>query len=293
MDEKLKLPISFEFFPPKTEHGLLSLVQCAEILSKWEPEYFSVTFGAGGSTQENTLKIVRSLTQKKLTMAPHLTCVGLTKPQIRDLLNQYRAMGITRIVALRGDEVGENTSQSCFKFANELVEFIRLETGNHFFIEVAAYPEFHPQAKSVSSDLNAFKRKVAAGANRAITQYFYNVEAYFRFQESCAAHQISIPVVPGIMPIRDVQQLIRFSKLCGADLPLWLIKRLASYEGDAVAVQQFGIDVVTRLCERLIIGGAPGLHFYTLNNLEPTVSILRILGVERSITASLEYLETV
>lgn len=273
-----KVPLSFEFFPPKNQLGIDNLVIKALQLQTWQPEYFSVTFGAGGTSQINTVNSVKALIEDGLIIAPHITCIGLTKENILQLLQTYKNLGIRQLVVLRGD-FAENMISGYFNYACQLVEFIRAETGEHFFIEVAAYPEFHPRAKSIESDLLALKLKASLGANRAITQYFYNIEAYFRFLESCEKLDIHIPIVPGIMPIRNFQQLLRFSKICGTDLPLWLVKRLENYGDDQQSIQQFGLDVVLKLCEDLVANGAPGLHFYTLNELEPTINILAQLGM--------------
>jgi len=269
--------LSFEFFPPKTEDAKLNLNLVCRELSKRKPEYFSVTFGAGGGNQEKTISTVKQLTELNVNVAPHITSIGLKAEDIRNILKQYLALGINRLVVLGGDLPANQETQGDFTYANELVSFIRRETGNHFYIEVAAYPEFHPRARSAEEDLNHFKRKVECGANRAITQYFFNKDAYFHFVDRCLALGISIPIIPGIMPIRSFQQLMQFSALCDADVPLWLRKRLASYGDDVVSMQKFGTEVVTRLCEDLIRGGAPALHFYALNHTEPTNSILNNL----------------
>ena len=274
-----KIPISFEFFPPQTPEGMTKLAATAHELSALGPEYFSVTFGAGGSTRERTLQAVQALRQNGYDAAPHLSCVGSTRENIRAVLHTYRELGIRRIVALRGDLPSGMAVNGELHYANELVAFIRAETGDHFRIEVAAYPEFHPQAKSPREDLLNFKRKVEAGANSAITQYFYNADAYFRFVDEARRAGVTLPIVPGIMPIVKFSQLARFSDACGAEIPRWMRRTLESYGDDSAAVQAFGLDVVTQLCETLVAGGAPGLHFYTLNQAGPSVAILKRLGM--------------
>jgi methylenetetrahydrofolate reductase (NADPH) len=273
-----KTPISFEFFPPQTPEGLAKLGATCRQLAVLKPEYFSVTFGAGGSTRERTLEAVQLIKNDGYHAAPHLSCVGSTRENIRAVLGTYKSLGIRRIVALRGDLPSGMAVTGEFHYANELVSFIRAETGDHFRIEVAAYPEFHPQAKSARDDLLNFKRKADAGANSAITQYFYNPDAYFRFVEDCHKLGIAIPIIPGIMPIVKFSQLARFSDACGAEIPRWMRKTLEGYGDDNAAVQAFGVDVVTQLCERLLAGGAPGLHFYTLNQSNASIDILKRLG---------------
>ncbi|HKB58874.1 MAG TPA: methylenetetrahydrofolate reductase [NAD(P)H] [Gallionellaceae bacterium] len=258
---------------------MTKLSATARELAALGPEYFSVTFGAGGSTRERTLEAVQMIRNDGLEAAPHLSCVGSTRENIRAVLNTYRELGIRRIVALRGDLPSGMAVTGEFHYANELVSFIRTETGDHFRIEVAAYPEFHPQAKSPRDDLLNFRRKVDAGANAAITQYFYNAEAYFHFVEQARELGLTLPIVPGIMPIVKFSQLARFSDACGAEIPRWIRKTLESYGDDSASVQAFGLDVVTGLCEKLLAGGAPGLHFYTLNQAKPSVEILKRLGV--------------
>lgn len=257
--------ISFEFFPPKTTEGMDNLREARAELSKFNPEFFSVTFGAGGSTRDRTMDTVFEIQQEGFQAAPHISCVSSSKQEIRDLLHAYQSHGINRLVALRGDIPSGEVSNGDFRYAAELVAFIRAETGNHFHIEVAAYPEFHPEAKTPSADLLNLKRKVEAGANSAITQYFYNADAYFRFIDQCAATGINIPIVPGIMPIYNITQLARFSSICGAEIPRWLKMRLEEYGDDMDSLRAFGIDVVSELCETLKVSGVPGLHFYTLN----------------------------
>lgn len=265
---------SFEFFPPKTEQGMEKLRTVRKELAPLNPLFFSVTFGAGGSTQDRSFASVDEIQKEGLAdAAPHLSCIGSTKDGIRDILAQYQASGIKHIVALRGDMPSGMQDPGEFRYANELVEFIRAETGDHFRIEVASYPEFHPQAPSAEADLDNFKRKVDAGADSSITQYFYNVDAYRRFIDACEARNINIPVVPGIMPITNIVQLARFSDMCGAEIPRWLRKRLEAFGDDMDSLKAFGKDVVVEMCQTLLDEGCPGLHFYTMNQSEATLSI--------------------
>lgn len=257
--------ISFEFFPPKTADGIEKLRETRAQLAKFNPEFFSVTFGAGGSTRDRTMDTVLEIQQEGFQAAPHISCVSSSKEEIRELLQTYQARGIKRLVALRGDVPSGEVSAGDFRYAVELVEFIRAETGSHFYIEVAAYPEFHPEARTPAADLLNLKRKVEAGADSAITQYFYNADAYFRFIDQCAATGINIPIVPGIMPIYNITQLARFSSVCGAEIPRWLKMRLEEYGDDIESLRAFGVDVVSELCETLQTWGVPSLHFYTLN----------------------------
>ncbi len=257
--------LSFEFFPPKTADGIEKLRETRKGLAKFNPEFFSVTFGAGGSTRDRTMETVLEIQQEGFQAAPHISCISSSKAEIRDLLHTYQSHGIKRLVALRGDVPSGEVSAGDFRYASELVEFIRAETGDHFFIEVAAYPEFHPEAKTPAADLLNLKRKMDAGANSAITQYFYNADAYFRFVEQCDALGITMPIVPGIMPIYNITQLARFSSICGAEIPRWLKMRLEEYGDDMASLRALGVDVVSALCEKLLAGGAPSLHFYTLN----------------------------
>ena len=273
------LSISFEFFPPQTAEGIEKLNATRKQLAPLKPEFFSVTFGAGGSTRDRTLETVQQIQADGFSAAPHLSCVGSTRENIRAILQTYKTLGIKRIVALRGDLPSGMATTGEFQYANELVSFIRAETGDHFHIEVAAYPEFHPQAKSPRDDLLNFERKVKAGADSAITQYFYNADSYFYFVEQCHKLGITIPIVPGIMPIGKFSQLARFSDACGAEIPRWVRKTLESYGDDTASIQAFGMDVVTRMGERLLAGGAPGLHFYTLNQAAPSVEIWKRLGL--------------
>lgn len=274
-----KLSISFEFFPPQTAEGIEKLNTARKQLAVLKPEFFSVTFGAGGSTRDRTLETVQQIQADGSPAAPHLSCVGSTRENIRAILQTYKNAGIKRIVALRGDLPSGMATTGEFQYANELVSFIRAETGDHFHIEVAAYPEFHPQAKSPRDDLLNFQRKVNAGADSAITQYFYNADSYFQFVEQCHKLGITVPIVPGIMPIGKFSQLARFSDACGAEIPRWIRKTLESYGDDTASVQAFGLDVVTQLSERLLAGGAPGLHFYTLNQSAPALAIWKRLGL--------------
>lgn len=282
MKSQAKYPKTFsmEFFPPKTEKGVASLRSTIAELGQLRPSYFSATFGAGGSTQQGTLDTVFEIQKAGFDVAPHLSCIGTTKEGIRNILKKYMDKGINRIVALRGDiPSGMGGEAGDFNYANELVDFIRKETGAHFYIEVAAYPEFHPQASSASADLKNFKRKVEAGANAAITQYFYNVDAYLKFIDDCEKMQLKLPVVPGIMPITNYEQLIRFSDTCGAEIPRWIRMRLDDYGSDLKSLRAFGLDVTTDVCRRLIDAGAPGLHFFTMNQAEPTTLIWNALGL--------------
>ena len=267
--------ISFEFFPPKTSEGVEKLRETRLQLAQFKPEFYSVTFGAGGSTRDRTMETVIEIQQEGFVAAPHISCVSSSKSEIRDLLQAYQDLGIKRLVALRGDVPSGEVSIGDFRYALELVEFIRAETGDHFHLEVAAYPEFHPEAKTPTADLLNLKRKVDAGANSAITQYFYNADGYFRFMDQCAAAGINVPIVPGIMPIYNITQLARFSSICAAEIPRWLKMRLEEYVDDMVSLRAFGIDVVSELCATLEAVGVPGLHFYTLNQAGIISSIIQ------------------
>ena len=272
---------SFELFPPKTPQGFEKMQAAVKKLNGLAPEFFSVTYGAGGSTRERTFASVAWLREQAIATAPHLSCIGSDRQEVREILERYLAEGVSRIVALRGDlpsgtglgGLGE------FNYASELVAYIKSEFGDRFTIEVAAYPEFHPQAPSAQKDLDNFQRKVAAGADSAITQYFYNADAYFRFLEDCAKRDIRIPIVPGVMPITNFIQLARFSDACGAEIPRWLRKRLEGFGDDLESIRSYGIEVTTRLSEQLLAGGAPGLHFYTMNQAGPSLKIWRNLGL--------------
>jgi methylenetetrahydrofolate reductase (NADPH) len=272
---------SFELFPPKTEAGMEKMQANVAELAKVDPAFFSVTFGAGGSTQERTFDSVNWLVAQGIEAAPHLSCIGSRREEIVELLQNYKDQGIRRIVALRGDLPSGSGlgGMGELNYANELVELIRQEFKEHFHIEVAAYPEFHPQAASAEQDLRNFKRKVEAGANGAITQYFYNPDAYFRFIDSCESLGLDNPVVPGIMPITNYSNLARFSDNCGAEIPRWIRKRLEGYGDDIESIRAFGEEVVTQLCQRLLEQGAPGLHFYTMNQSRPILKIWDNLGL--------------
>lgn len=267
-------PLSFEFFPPKTTEGIEKLRETRTQLAKYNPEFFSVTFGAGGSTRDRTMDTVFEIQRDGFQAAPHISCISSSKEEIAALLQAYQAQGIKRLVALRGDVPSGEVSSGDFRYASELVSFIRAETGSHFHIEVAAYPEFHPEARTPAADLLNLKRKAEAGANSAITQYFYNADAYFRFIDQCATAGINIPIVPGIMPIYNITQLARFSSICGAEIPRWLKMRLEEYGDDMASLRSFGIDVVSELCETLKVWGVPSLHFYTLNQSGVISSII-------------------
>jgi methylenetetrahydrofolate reductase (NADPH) len=264
---------SIEFFPPKTPEGAEKLRTARQKLAALQPKYFSVTFGAGGSTQQGTLDAVLEIMSEGHAAAPHLSCVGGSRDSIRAILDSYKSHGIKRLVALRGDMPSGFGAAGEFRYANELVEFIRAETGDWFHIEVAAYPEVHPQAKSPQDDVQNFARKVKAGANAAITQYFYNADAYFHFVDNARKLGVDVPIVPGIMPITNHMQLARFSDMCGAEIPRWVRLKLASFGDDSASIKAFGLDVVAGLCERLLAGGAPGLHFYSMNQAAATTAV--------------------
>jgi len=271
---------SFEFFPPKTDKGAARLDTERRTLAALGPAFFSVTFGAGGSTRSGTITTVQeTMEQTGIPAAPHLSCIEATSDSLHKMLDDYREKGVNRIVVLRGDLPEGMTSPSEFHHANELVAFIRDNYGDTFHLEVAGYPETHPEAPDPDTDLDNFANKVKAGADSAMTQYFYNIDAYTDFVERAMARGVDIPIVPGIMPIVGYQQLVRFSDACGADIPRWIRKRLEYYQNDEASLRAFGIDVVTHLCERLLANGAPGLHFYTLNRAEPTATIWRNLGL--------------
>ena len=270
-----RVPISFEFYPPKNDEQRAQLGRSVERLKARAPEYVSCTFGAGGSTLSYTSETVRHLAQEHgLDAVPHISCVGGSREELRELLRLYRALGCRRIVALRGDLPSGMGHPGELRYANDLVDFIRTEHGDHFHIEVAAYPETHPQAPDALADLRHFKAKVDAGADGAITQYFFNADAYFYFVDEARALGIDIPIVPGIMPISNFSQLRRFSESCGAEIPRWVVQRMRAYGDDAASIREFAADFVARLCERLVEGGAPGLHFYTLNLAKPTLNVI-------------------
>lgn len=274
-----QIPISIEFFPPQTSEGADKLRSTRAKLAELKPEFFSVTFGAGGSTQARTFETVFEIRREGHEAAPHLSCIGSTREQIRAILQRYQDEGIRRIVALRGDLPSGVGDPGELRYANELVEFIRAETGSHFHIEVAAYPEYHPQARSPKDDLRAFKRKVDAGADSAITQYFYNLDAYLHFRDECSALGIGVPIVPGVMPIVSFSKLARFSDACGAEIPRWMRRKFESFGDDSDSIKAFGLDVVSDLCEKLIAAGAPGLHFYSMNQAGPTIALCDRLGL--------------
>lgn len=273
-----RLPISLEFFPPKTPEGADKLRAVRQQLYALKPEFCSVTFGAGGSTQEGTFGSVREILAEGVDAASHFSCIGATREGVRAQLATLQSMGVKRLVALRGDLPSGYGLGGAFQYASDLVAFIRAETADHFHIEVAAYPEMHPQARSPQSDLQAFAAKVRAGANSAITQYFYNADAYFRFVEEVDALGLNVPVVPGIMPITSSTQLMRFSDACGAEIPRWIRLRLQSFGDDTASIKAFGLDVVTDLCEQLVAGGAPAIHFYTMNQSTATLALCERLG---------------
>ena len=274
-----KREFSFELFPPKTPEGVAKLRATRKQLAQLKPTFFSVTYGAGGSTREGTLATALEIISEGEHAAPHISCVASTRESLGEVIREYKARGIRHIVALRGDLPSGLAVAGELRYASDLVRFIREETGDWFHVEVAAYPEYHPQARKPEHDLAAFKAKVEAGANGAITQYFYNPDAYFHFVESAQAAGISIPIVPGIMPINNFSQLARFSDACGAEIPRWMRLKLEGYGDDSASIKAFGLDVVTELCDRLLSGGAPGLHFYTLNQAGPTSTIWQRLGL--------------
>lgn len=272
--------LSCEFFPPRTEAGVEKLLTTQQALNEaFQPSYYSVTFGAGGTTRDSTLEIVKLLIENKVNVAPHISCMGSSKQQLSELLDIYIRLGVKRLVTLRGDipDSGESTRE--LVHANELVSFIRETSGEHFALEVAAYPEYHPESPSPQSDFKYFKAKVNAGANGAITQYFYNIDAYLRFIDNCETAGIDIPVTPGIMPITNFASLTRFSDTCGAEIPRWIRKQLEAYADDTTSLQAFGLEVVSNLCNQLLEQGAPGLHFYTLNQADSTIAIQKNLNL--------------
>ena len=278
--KKFSPAFSFELFPPQTPQGIEKLRLTRRQLAQYNPKFFSVTFGAGGSTRERTLETVLEAQAEGHIIAPHLSCIGSTQQNIRAILEKYYQAGIRHIVALRGDLPSGMAQAGEFRYASELVAFIRQEFGSSFHIDVAAYPEYHPQARSAQADFENFKRKIETGANSAITQYFYNADAYYHFVESCDSAGLNIPIVPGIMPINKFSQLVRFSDTCGAEIPRWIRKKLEGYSDDSASIQAFGLDIVTDLCERLLQAGAPGLHFYTLNSADLTSIIWQRLNLK-------------
>ncbi len=271
---------SCEFFPPRTDAGLEKLQLTQKALHQTiAPSYYSVTFGAGGTTRDRTIETVKALIDNKVTVAPHISCIGSSKQQISKLLNEYKKLGVQRLVALRGDIPYTGEPAKELLHASQLISFIRETTGDHFFIEVAAYPEYHPESTSPQTDFEHFKNKVGAGANGAITQYFYNIDAYYRFMDNCQTAGISIPVTPGIMPITNYESLTRFSDTCGAEIPRWIRKQLEAYADDKESLQAFGVDVVSKLSAQLLEQGAPGLHFYTLNQTDSIAAIWKNLSL--------------
>ena len=270
---------SLEFFPPKTAEGVSKLRAARQSLRALAPAFCSVTYGAGGSTREGTLATVLEIRAEGMEGAPHVSCIGSTRSGMREVLAEYRRHGIRHLVALRGDLPSGSVDAGDFRYASELVAFIRDETGDWFHIDVAAYPEFHPQSRNPMDDVASFARKIEAGANSAITQYFYNADAYWHFVDVCASRGIDVPIVPGVMPIGSFTKLARFSDACGAEIPRWIRLRLQGFGDDTKSIRAFGLDVVTRLCEQLRAGGAPGLHFYTMNQSTATLEICRRLGL--------------
>ena len=275
---------SLEFFPPKTEEGVAKLRAARRDFAALKPAFCSVTFGAGGSTREGTLATVLEIRAEGMEGAPHLSCIGGTREGIRDVLERYRSHGIRHLIALRGDLPSGSADVGEFRYANELVEFIRRETGDWFHVDVAAYPEYHPQSRNADDDVASFERKIRAGADSAITQYFFNADAYWSFVDACAARGLDVPIVPGIMPISSFTRLARFSDACGAEIPRWIRRRLEGFGDDTASIRAFGLDVVTRMCASLLERGAPGLHFYTLNQPTLTATIWRNLGLENSVS---------
>ena len=279
MTTAAKLPVSLEFFPGRTADGAEKIRAVRRELMALQPDFCSVTYGAGGSTQEGTFGAITEMLAEGLLAAPHFACVGATRDDVRSQLGVLKAMGVKRIVALRGDMPSPYGAEGEFRHACDLVEFVRDETGDHFFLDVAAYPETHPRARSPEHDLHAFAMKVKSGANSAITQYFYNPDAYFRFVDDARRMGVNVPVLPGIMPITNASQLMRFSDMCGAEIPRWIRLRLQAYRDDIASIRAFGLDVVTAMCDKLRAGGAPALHFYTMNQSAPALEICRRLGL--------------
>ncbi len=288
MSVNKNISISFEIFPPNTLNGFRKLKTVCQQLNQLNPNFFSVTFGAGGSSQLKTQRIVRQFTRAQVPTVPHLSCINMTKARLQQILDNYMRLGINRLVVIRGDFSNEADARD-FNYAFELIEYIRKLTHDHFHITVAAYPEFHPQSENSLSDLMHFKRKVDAGANSAITQFFFNAEAYFRFVESCDKLGITIPIIPGIMPIIHYDKLLRFAGTCGTEIPLWLRKRLEAFIGDVCSIRAFGIEITAQLCEKLLLEGVQGLHFYTLNQVYPTILIMSHLFADKNCTEYLNY----
>lgn len=278
-----KTAISCEFFPPRTEAGLNALTEVCKSLGRLNPEFYSVTYGASGSEQNNTKDAILKMREATaIDSAPHITCVGSSKSKIAALLDDYQAQGISRLVALRGDLPADNKDLGEFTYAADLIEFIRQHSGDHFHLEVACYPETHPEAKTPGTDLSHFMEKINKGANSAITQYFFNPDAFFDFMDNVNKKGVDIPVIPGIMPITNYKGLTRFSDACGAEIPRWIRLKLEQYQDDEVSLNQFGADVVTALCDKLLAGGAPGLHFYTMNKADPTLKIWDNLNLQKA-----------
>jgi len=280
MPPNMNTELSIEFFPPQTAEGLVKLKNERARLAALKPDFFSVTYGAGGSTRERTFSIVKEIAAEGFDAVPHLSCVGSTRAGILEMLGEFKTIGVRRIVALRGDLPSGMAEAGELRYANELVEFIRKETGDTFQLIVAAYPEWHPQAKSPEADLHSFARKAKAGANAAITQYFYNADAYFHFVDKARSVGADIPIIPGIMPITSFYKLARFSDACGADIPRWMRRQFESYADDVDSIRAFGLETVTRLCERLLLGGAPGLHFYSMNRASLILEVQQRLGLQ-------------
>jgi len=269
--------ISFEFFPPRTDEGVKKLKDTVTNLNVFNPEFYSVTFGAGGSTREKTLETVMQIKAMNANAVPHISCISSSKDEVHDLIMNYQAKNINHLVALRGDNPSGVVGDGDFNHANELVEFIRKETGNFFKIEVAAYPEFHPESLSAEQDLDNFKKKIDAGADGAITQFFFNVDAYFKFMEECDKRKITIPITPGIMPIYNIKQLSRFASNCGAEIPRWLRLKLEGFNDDLDSLRDYGVEVISELCETLIQYEVPSIHFYTLNKSKTVSRIIKNL----------------
>lgn len=278
MDNKNGFNLSFEFFPPKTQAGIAKLEITAKNLASLHPYFFSITFGAGGSTREGTLDTLKLLqNHTSISIAPHLACIGSSRADLKLIIEEYKKNGVNRIIALRGDLPSGMGQSGELKYARDLVTLIRETAGDHFHIVVAAYPELHPQTKCAQDEIMNFKSKIDAGANSAITQYFFNADAYFYFRDTCAKYGILNPIVPGIMPITQFTRLVQFSNMCGAEIPRWMRKQFESYEDDIDSIKAFGMDVIYKLCETLILGGVPGLHFYTLNNYDASLNIVNAL----------------
>jgi len=272
--------LSFEFFPPRTDKGVVNLSKAHLELAKFEPDFFSVTFGAGGSTQDGTFDAVKSMIDAGSDAAPHISCVGSSEATIRGMIESYLQIGVKRLVVLRGDLPSGMVERGDFSYANELVSFIRKEFGDELLIEVAAYPDFHPESRNPKKDIENFKRKVDAGANSALTQYFYNADSYFAYVDEAQGMGVDIPIIPGVMPITNFATLVRFSDTCGAELPRWIRARLEEYQDDEASLRSFGLDVVTHLCFDLLDNGVEGLHFYALNKVDPTKEICKRVGFQ-------------